>query len=102
MALEQHSKFGLNLELGESYIYGKVFKSDDSYSINIQQASNNPIVLPSDFNNIKESCEVLVSFGLSGHSHTKKRILPISMARYETFNKQYPRDSLWCISEIRK
>jgi hypothetical protein len=72
MALEQESKFELNLELGESYIYGTAFTSDNSYSINIQQASNNLIVLPSDFTNIKESCEAVVSFTLPGHSDTDK------------------------------
>jgi hypothetical protein len=72
MALEQESKFVLDLELGESYIYGTAFTSDNSYSINIQQASNNLILLPSDLVNIKESCEALVSFGLSGHSDTNK------------------------------
>ena len=72
MALEQESKFVLNLELGESYIYGTAFTSDNSYSINIQQASNNLIVLPSDFTNIKESREALVSFGLSRDSDTNK------------------------------
>lgn len=75
MALEQGSKFVLNLEMGESYIYGTTFTPDDSYSINIQQASNNLIVLPLDFINIKESCEVLVSFGLSGHSDTNKNFI---------------------------
>ena len=72
MALEQDSKFILDLGLGESYIYGTAFTPDKSYSINVQQASNNLIVLPSDFINIKESCEALVSFGLSGHSDTNK------------------------------
>lgn len=72
MALEQESKCVLNLELGESYIYGTAFTSDNSYSINIQQASNNLIVLPSDFTNIKESREALLSFRLSGHSDTNK------------------------------
>jgi hypothetical protein len=72
MALEQEIKFVLNLELGESYIYGTAFTSDNSYSINIQQASNNLVVLPSDFTNIKESSEALVSFELSGHSDTNK------------------------------
>ena len=72
MALQQESKFELNLELGESYIYGTAFTSDSSYSINVQQASNNLIVLPSDFINVKESCEALVSFGLCGHSDTNK------------------------------
>ena len=66
MALEQDSKFILNLGLGESYIYGTAFTSDNSYSINIQQASNNFIVLPSDFINIKESREALVSLNYRG------------------------------------
>ena len=65
-------KFVLNLELGESYIYGTAFTPDNSYSINIQQASNNLIVLPSDFTNIYESREALVSFVLSGHSDTNQ------------------------------
>jgi hypothetical protein len=72
MALEQDSKFVLNLELGESYIYGTAFTSDNSYSINIQQASNNLVVLPSDFINIEESPEALVCFRLSEYSDTNK------------------------------
>ena len=72
MALEQESTFILEVDLGESYLYGTAFMSDNSYSINIQPASNNLIVLPSDFTNIKESREALVSFGLSGHSDTNK------------------------------
>jgi hypothetical protein len=72
MALEQESKFILNLELGESYIYGTAFTYDNSYSINIQQASNNIIVLPSNFTNIGESREALVCFGLSGDSDKNK------------------------------
>jgi hypothetical protein len=72
MALEQESKFELNLELGESYIYGTAFTSDNSYSINIQQASNTLVVLPSDFINIEESREALVCFGLSGDSDKNK------------------------------
>ena len=72
MALEQESKFILNLELGESYICGTAFTSDNSYSINIQQASNNLIVLPSDFTDITESREALVCFGLSGNSDKNK------------------------------
>jgi hypothetical protein len=64
MALEQKSKFVLHLKLAESYIYGTAITSENSYSINIQQASNNLVVLPSDFFNIKESNEALVSFGL--------------------------------------
>gem|GEM_PF-1924537 len=73
MALEQVNKFILNLELGESYIYGTAFTSDNSYySINIQQASNTLVVLPSDFINIGESREALVCFGLSGDSDKNK------------------------------
>jgi hypothetical protein len=72
MALEQESKFILNLELGESYIYGTAFTSDNSYSINIQQASNNLVVLPSNFTNMEESRKALVCFGLSGDSDKDK------------------------------
>jgi hypothetical protein len=72
MALEQDSKFILNLELGESYIYGTAFTSDNTYSINIQQASNTLVVLPSDFINIEESREALVCFGMSGDSDKNK------------------------------
>ena len=72
MALEQDCKFKLNLELSESYIYGTAFTSDNSYSINIQQASNTLVVLPSDFINIGESREALVCFGLSGDSDKNK------------------------------
>ena len=72
MALEQESTFILEVDLGESYLYGTAFMSDNSYSINIQPASNNLIVLPSDFTNIKESREALVSFGLSGDNDTNK------------------------------
>ncbi|HYZ51446.1 MAG TPA: hypothetical protein VE593_11200 [Nitrososphaeraceae archaeon] len=77
MALEQESKFVLEVDLGESYLYGRAFTSDNSYSINIQQASNNLIVLPSDFINIKESREALVCFRLSGDSD-KNKIFPSS------------------------
>jgi hypothetical protein len=72
MALEQESTFILEVDLGESYLYGTAFMSDNSYSINIQPASNNLIVLPSDFTNIYESREALVSFVLSGHSDTNQ------------------------------
>jgi len=72
MALEQDCKFILNLELSESYIYGTAFTSDNSYSINIQQASNTLVVLPSDFINMEESHEALVCFGLLGDSDKNK------------------------------
>ena len=72
IALEQDCKFILNLELSESYIYGTAFTSDNSYSINIQQASNTLVVLPPNFTNIGESREALVCFGLSGDSDKNK------------------------------
>ena len=72
MALEQVNKFILNLELGESYIYGTAFISDNSNSINIQQASNTLVILPSDFINMEESREALVCFALSGDSDKNK------------------------------
>jgi hypothetical protein len=72
MALEQDSKFILNLELGESYIYGTARTSNNSYSINFQQASNTLVVLPSDFINIIESYEAFVCFALSGDSDKNK------------------------------
>ena len=64
MALEQDNKF--------VYIYGTAFTSDNSYSINIQQASNTLVVLPSDFINIEESRKALVCFGLSRDSGKNK------------------------------
>ena len=74
MALQQVNKFKfiLNLELGESYIYGTAFISDNSYSINIQQASNTLVILPSDFISMEESREALVCFALSGDSDKNK------------------------------
>lgn len=40
--------------------------------INIQQGSNNLVVLPSDFFNIEESSEALVSFDLPVDSNSNK------------------------------
>ncbi|HEY7572251.1 MAG TPA: hypothetical protein VH796_12870 [Nitrososphaeraceae archaeon] len=62
----------MNLELGESYIYGTAFTYDNSYSINIQQASNNIIVLPSNFRIMEESRKALVCFRLSPDSDKNK------------------------------
>jgi hypothetical protein len=55
MAVEQENRFVLNLALAESYIYGTAITADNSYSINIQQGSNNLVVLPSDLFNILTS-----------------------------------------------
>ena len=48
MALKQEIRFVLDLSLAESYIYGQATMYDKSYSINIQQASQQLLVLPKD------------------------------------------------------
>jgi hypothetical protein len=66
MALEQEVRFVLNLSLAESYIYGTATTIIDgkSYSINIQQATDQLVVLPSDFCDVRgESSQASVSFG---------------------------------------
>ena len=80
MAVEQESKFVLNLSVAESYIYGTAITSDNSYSINIQQANNNLVVLPSDFLDIKESTEALVSFDLPVDSNNNDNNKKISIS----------------------
>jgi hypothetical protein len=75
MALEQEIRFVLNLDVAESYIYGTATVSDNSYSFNIQQASDNLVVLPADFFNIEESSQSLVSFGLSMDSKGNKIVI---------------------------
>ena len=80
MAVEQESKFVLNLSVAESYIYGTAITSDNSYSINIQQPNNNLVVLPSDFLDIKESTEALVSFDLPVDSNNNDNNKKISIS----------------------
>jgi hypothetical protein len=63
MALEQEIRFVLNLSLAESYIYGTATLDGKSYSINIQQATDQLVVLPSDFCDARESSPASVSFG---------------------------------------
>jgi hypothetical protein len=70
----------LNLSVAESYIYGTANTSDNSYSINIQQANNNLVVLPSDFLDIKESTEALVSFDLPVDSNNNDNNKKISIS----------------------
>jgi hypothetical protein len=54
MAIEQQIRFVLNLSLAESYIHGTAIMSDKCYSINIQQATDNLVVLPADFSDGNE------------------------------------------------
>jgi hypothetical protein len=59
----QEIRFTLQLNLGESYIHGTAGIADGvSYSINIQQANDQSIVLTRDFSNIKEFDQAVISF----------------------------------------
>jgi hypothetical protein len=58
--------------LAESYIYGTATMNDKYYSINIQQAKNQFIVLPRDFSNISEPYNALISFSTDDNSSNKK------------------------------
>jgi hypothetical protein len=72
MAIEQQIRFVLNLSLAESYIHGTAIMSDKCYSINIQQATDNLVVLPADFSDGEWSGKALVSFGLSMASYSNE------------------------------
>jgi hypothetical protein len=74
MKLIQEIKFHLQLSLSESYIYGTAVMNDKIYSINIQQANNQFIVLPRDFYDIGEPSNALISFGIreDNKSNNKK------------------------------
>jgi hypothetical protein len=65
MALEQKLRFVLDLSLAESYIYGTatIITSNNSYSINIQQATQQLIVLPTDIFYNGPPDRALISFG---------------------------------------
>ena len=65
MALEQKIRFVLDLSLAESYIYGTatIITSNNSYSINIQQATQQLIVLPTDVFYNELADRALISFG---------------------------------------
>ena len=65
MALEQKIRFVLDLTLAESYIYGTatIITSNNSYSINIQQATQQLIVLPTDVFYNEPADRALISFG---------------------------------------
>ena len=65
MALEQKIRFVLDLTLAESYIYGTatIITSNNSYSINIQQATQQLIVLPTDVFYNEPADRALISLG---------------------------------------
>jgi hypothetical protein len=67
MKLIQEIKFHLQLSLSEIYIYGTAIMNDKYYSINIQQAENQLIVIPIGFSYIGEPIKGLISF--SRHEH---------------------------------
>lgn len=75
MRLVQELKFLLQLSLNESYIYGTATMDDKGYSINIQQAKNQMIVLPQDFSDIGEPGNALISFSRQKNSNNKEIIM---------------------------
>jgi hypothetical protein len=72
MRLVQELKFLLQLSLNESYIYGTATMDGKCYSINIQQARNQLIVLPQDFSDIGEPGNALISFSRQKNSNNKE------------------------------
>lgn len=72
MRLVQELKFLLQLSLNESYIYGTATMDDKCYSINIQQAKNQLIVLPQDFSDIGEPSNALISFSRQKNTNNKE------------------------------
>jgi hypothetical protein len=72
MRLVQELKFLLHLSLNESYIYGTATMDDKWYSINIQQAKNQLIVLPQDFSDIGEPGNALISFSRQKNTNSKE------------------------------
>ena len=75
MALKQEIRFVLDLSLAESYIYGTATMYDKSYSINIQQASQQLLVLPKDSVYIEPSSRASVSFDCSPDNHSNEIIV---------------------------
>ena len=75
MVLKQEIGFVLDLSLAESYIYGTATMHDKSYSINIQQATQQSIVLPTDFFYIQPSSQALVYFEGSMDNNNNKIII---------------------------
>ena len=72
MRLVQELKFLLQLSLNESYIYGTATMDDKCYSINIQQAGNQLIVLPQDLSDFGGPANALISFSRQKNSNNKE------------------------------
>jgi hypothetical protein len=75
MDLQQEIRFVLDLSLAESYIYGTATIYDMSYSINIQQAAQQLVVLPKDSFYIEASSRASVSFGCSLDNYNTESIV---------------------------
>ncbi|MFZ0343741.1 MAG: hypothetical protein WAL24_01165 [Nitrososphaeraceae archaeon] len=73
MRLVQEFKFHLQLSLSESYIYGTATMNDKYYSINIQQAKNQFVVLPRDFSGISEPYNALISFSTDDDNNSNNK-----------------------------
>ncbi|MGC2563171.1 MAG: hypothetical protein WA326_09210 [Nitrososphaeraceae archaeon] len=73
MRLLQEFKFHLQLSLSESYIYGTATMNDKYYSINIQQAKNQFVVLPRDFSGISEPYNALISFSTDDDNNSNNK-----------------------------
>ncbi|MGC2484438.1 MAG: hypothetical protein WA398_11820 [Nitrososphaeraceae archaeon] len=69
----QEFKLHLQLSLSESYIYGTATMNDKYYSINIQQAKNQFIVLPRDFSDISEPYNALISFSTDDDNNSNNK-----------------------------
>jgi hypothetical protein len=72
METTRELKFALQLQLSESYIYGKATLNEKDYSINIQQAANQLVVLPKDFSYIGEIDKGLISFSRENDNNNKR------------------------------
>jgi hypothetical protein len=72
METTRELKFALQLQLSESYIYGTATLDEKDYSINIQQAANQLVVLPQDFSYIGEIDKGLISFSRENDNNNKR------------------------------
>ena len=72
METTRELKFALQLQLSESYIYGTATLDEKDYSINIQQAGNQLVVLPQDFSYIGEIDKGLISFSRENDNNNKR------------------------------
>ena len=72
METTRELKFALQLQLSESYIYGTATLDEKDYSINIQQAANQLVVLPQDFSYIGEIYKGLISFSRENDNNNKR------------------------------